>query len=912
VRSPFPVAQPVPACAGNRTLFFVVATLCLLAVSGRAEADYLRVIKPLLQRHCYACHGALKQEGELRLDTAAALLKGGESGPAVRPGNPSRSLLLERVSSTDPEEHMPPKHEGENLSASQIALLTSWIAAGAPAPAGEEPEADPRDHWAFRPRVRPPVPAGDSRWTRTPVDAFISAQHLQAGLQPVAEAPRDILLRRLFLDLVGVPPSAEEAAVAHAAEAGVWYEQTVERLLADPRHGERWGRHWMDIWRYSDWWGLGAQLRNSQRHMWHWRDWIVEALNADTPYDEMVRLMLAADEIAPDDPGKLRATGFLARNWFLFNRNTWMEETVEHVGKAFLGLTLNCAKCHDHKYDPVTQQDYYRMRAFFEPYQVRLDVVPGQVDLEKDGIPRVFDGLPAPPTYRFVRGEEANPDKSVSLQPGVPALLAFTQPRIQPVPLPAVSSQPERQPWVLDAHMQNSLSSLRAAGETLQKLSEQLEDGRLPTKQDAGEWAAVAAELQVAGMAVALRQAEHESVELRANAMRAGWKEDLETGRLAQGALRAERYATVARQRHAMAQAQLLLLKATADKKDTAEKALKTADEALEKAKKQADAPVAAGSSYTRLYGAKWTATRFLNSAKDDPEVHFSGESTGRRRSLAHWLTDPRNPLVARVAANHLWTRHMGVPLAAGVFEFGRKGAPPSHPALLDWLASELVEGGWSMKRLHRLIVNSATYRMSSSQMDAGANLQKDPDNLHLWRRAPLRLEAEAVRDSLLALSRQLDPQRGGPPVAPGQQAASKRRSLYFYHSNNERNLFLTTFDQAAVKECYRREQSIVPQQALALCNSGLVLEAAERIAGFLSEGNLSSAPAVQPDEAFVRKAYTYILGGSAVEAEVDACLRALAAWRASADPRAPTAGQAARAHLVWALLNHNDFVTLR
>jgi hypothetical protein len=216
-----------------------------------------------------------------------------------------------------------------------------------------------------------------------------------------------------------------ETAAINAMPDSEWYPALVEKLLADPRHGQRWARHWMDVWRYSDWWGLGEQLRNSQKHLWHWRDWIIESLNNDAPYDEMVRLMLAADEIAPEDASKLRATGFLARNWFLFNRNTWMEDTVEHVGKGFLGLTFNCSKCHDHKYDPISQTDFYRLRAVFEPYHVRLDVTAGGADLEKDGIPRAFDADAGAVTYRFVRGEESQPDKSAVISPGVPALFDF-------------------------------------------------------------------------------------------------------------------------------------------------------------------------------------------------------------------------------------------------------------------------------------------------------------------------------------------------------------------------------------------------------------------------------------------------------------------------------------------------------
>ena len=896
-------------------LFWSVWVFWTFAAGAGAE-DYLQSVKPLLQRHCYACHGALKQSGGLRLDTAAALLRGGDSGPAARPGDPANSLLLERVQSADPEEHMPPKHEGESLSPAQVALLGRWIGAGAGAPKDEQPEPDPRNHWAFRPRVRPPLPAqADSRWVRTPVDAFVSAHHVQTGVQPAPEASRPLLLRRLFMDLVGVPPTPEEVALAFAAPGNAWYEQTVERLLADPRYGERWGRHWMDIWRYSDWWGLGAQLRNSQKHIWHWRDWIIESLNADTPYDEMVRLMLAADEIAPEDPAKLRATGFLARNWFLFNRNTWMEETVEHVGKAFLGLTLNCAKCHDHKYDPVTQADYYRLRAFFEPYHVRLDVAPGEVDLEKDGVPRVYDGLPAVPTYRFVRGEESNPDKSVALQPGVPALLKFSELKVQPVPLPLAAAQPERQPWVLEAHVKNGQTALRNAVETLEKAAENLETALSGPVLETAQPAIVAAELSAAGMAVAFREAEAESIRCRAAAMQARWTGAPAEESLKMKAVKAERVAAEARQKSALAEAEVRLLRAAADKREAAQKEMKNVQEALVKASQLAATPPSPKDAYTVLYGAKWTPTRFLSSGKDDPEVPFPTESTGRRRALAEWLTDSRNPLTARVAANHIWTRHLGIPLVPNVFEFGRKGGLPSHPELLDWLASELVESGWHMKHLHRLIVRSATYRMSSSQAGADANLQKDPDNAHWWRRSAIRLESEVVRDSILALSRALDFTRGGPPVAAAQQATSKRRSLYFYHSNNERNLFLTTFDQAAVKECYRREQSIVPQQALALSNSSLVLDAAARIAGFIAEdaGLQGAKPDSRTDVQFVNAAYTYVLGVGVQEAEMAACLRALEAWRAASDaPDSAAAAQAARTHLVWVLLNHNDFVTLR
>src|SRR6185436_1934945 len=268
-----------------------------------------------------------------------------------------------------------------------------------------------------------------------------------------------------------------------------------------------------------------------------------------------------------------------------------------------------------------------------------------------------------------------------------------------------------------------------------------------------------------------------------------------------------------------------------------------------------AKATIKSDEQFTRLAGATWTATRFLSSTADDPTVKFSPQSSGRRKALAEWITDRRNPLTARVAANHIWTRHFGVPLVPTVFDFGRKGTPPTHPELLDWLAAELMESGWSLKHLHRLIVNSATYRLSSSLAGAEANVAKDSDNVYLWRRNSIRLEAEVVRDSMLSLAGNLDPTIGGPSVPPANQDDSKRRSLYFFHSKDERNLFLTTFDEAGVRESYRRDQSIVPQQALALSNSKLVLDSAGRIATRLSEGHK-----VADDEAFIRRAMLAML----------------------------------------------------
>lgn len=903
--------------------------LCVLLagqVVARGDVDYVRDIKPLLRERCLACHGALKQKASLRLDTLAAMLQGGKTGPAILRGNAASSELVRRIAIAEGVDRMPPEHEGELFSPEQVARVKAWIDAGAAGPSDEVPESDPKDHWAFRPRVRPAIPNVTRReWVRNPIDAFIAEAHERNGLTPQDEAPRETLIRRLYVDLVGVPPVAAELEAVERDALPGWYERLVDRLLEDPRHGERWARHWMDIWRYSDWWGLGDQLRNSQKHIWRWRDWMVESLNADLPYDEMLRLMLAADELHPNDLGKLRATGYLARNYFLFNRNQWMDEVVEHVGKGLLGLTLNCAKCHDHKYDPIPQADYYRMRAFFEPYHVRLDVVPGEPDLNRDGLPRVFDGLPDAPTYRFVRGQEGQPDTSVVLAPGVPELLAFRQVSVRPVPLPEAAWKPERRTWVLDAYRDAARMQMERMEADVILARRRLALVRELAAADAAADADDA--LKSAQAAEALARAEWESVERRSAAMMASWevgdlvdrgtsaaRTQLDSeNRLAKEAAQAEHEVRVRKARQTLVMAELKLRRAAGDKRPAVEGEVAQAREALQKLGQGSDGAVPAGTNYTLLTGATWTPTRFFDSTKDDPRVAFQPVSTGRRKALAEWITDPRHPLTARVGVNHLWARHLGVPLVGTVFDFGRKGSAPTHPGLLEWLACEWVDSGWSMKHMHRLIVTSAAYRMGSSMAGGEVNVAKDPDNRLFWRRVPARMEAQVVRDAILAHSGELDFAMGGPPVGASDQAESRRRSLYFYHSNNDRNLFLTTFDDAAVKECYRRDQSIVPQQALALYNSRLSHDSAVRIAGRLTQevSGAGDSGAERFDERFVRRAFTVLLGYEPAEAEIALSLRAIGAWR---ELKASDGGMAvdARANLIWALLNHNDFVTLR
>ena len=1068
------------------------------------RVDYLRDIKPVLTERCYACHGALQQQGGLRLDTVSLMKQGGDRGPAIVAGKSSESILIDHLLGKPGARRMPPKGEGEPLKPDEIARIRAWIDQGATGPADEKPEPDPRDHWAFKVPVRPPLPRlKNTAGIRNPIDAFLAREHENLGLRPQPEADRRVLLRRLYLDLIGLPPTLEEQQAFLADPSPRAYEKVVERLLSSKQYGERWGRHWMDIWRYSDWWGLGDEVRNSQKHIWHWRDWILDSLNADKGYDQMIREMLAADELYPTDTDRLRATGYLARQYFKFNRNTWLEEVVEHTSKAFLGLTMNCTKCHDHKYDPFSQEDFYRFRAFFEPYQVRTDMVPGISDYEKDGIPRVFDCNLDAPTYVFVRGDERQPRKSKSIKPGLPALLAPRGVSIQPVSLPAEAYYPGLRPHVVDtlaSDLQNLHTAAQAqlaqarkqlaaleqaskvtaqnpvkqadplllkedfarllpdrwetregkwthsggklvqeqigasrgvlrlrspvprdfqatlrftptggqtwksvgitfdagpAGEVLVYLSAYAGGAKLQVayKQQSGEYVyppeatqprevklGVAQELTlrirdrllnvaVGGkhalayhLPIARREgavelitydarAEFHSFELRSLPADAqltpagkGGSSTVQTvaqaraavilaektlarlaGELASlkaraaadraryqnppasdapqriaEAVRAEREVAVLVAEEALARAEL----------EANQAKITAAKQQLEIARKNRNAP---GGEYTPIRGSLKTLESNLESeaSRNKP---FPTTSTGRRSALAQWLTAADNPLTARVAVNHIWARHFGQPLVATVFDFGRKGAAPTHPELLDWLAVELRENNWSMKHLHRLIVTSAAYRRSSSTRGATDNLARDPENRYLWRMNAQRMQSEVIRDSLLHLAGNLDLTMGGPSIPITQE--SRRRSLYFVHSHNDQHKFLSIFDNANVLDCYRRAESIIPQQALALSNSRQTQEAAEQIARrLLGQAGLTT------DEAFIRAAFETVLATTPTEAEQKACREALAEWRKAmgkTTPPAANGGQLTEIDvplgraLVLALLNHNDFVTIR
>ena len=891
-----------------------VAALVLFTHQGFAEeaVDYTRQIKPILQSRCYACHGALKQEGGLRLDTGDTLRTGGDSGEVITITAPDDSLLIERVTAADSSERMPP--EGEPLSEEQIRLFKRWIAAGAQSPADEIPEADPRDHWAFRPLQRPDIPELEqaNARDRNPVDAFIQDRLAQEGLSAGPAASKHQQLRRVYLDLIGLPPTSAELKQFVADESTGAYERVVDRLLNDPRYGERWGRHWMDVWRYSDWYGRRnvPDVWNSAPQVWRWRDWIIHSLNEDKSYGQMIQEMLAGDEISPDDPQTAVATGYLIRNWYALNPNDWMRNTVEHTGKAFLGLTFNCAHCHDHKYDPITQEDYFRLRAFFEPMYVRQDRIPGEADpgpfqdydystlrkIQHLGSVRVFDKVPDATTWFYTDGDERNRDQERgSVAPGVPAVFTPTSLKINPIELPTVAWYPGFHPEIQ--------ATVRADAQAQLKLAET----QLATATKSHE--TIAAEektnsitehhLLVARAAEVAARAELASVEARIAADNAQYHPSSERNpeEFTQRAAHLEHEATLRRLESDTRVAEHTLLVAEnkseedADRTQTieaAKKAVQEAEERYSKATAEDSTPI----EYTKLSPV------------------YPQKSTGRRRALAEWITHRDNPLTARVAVNHIWMRHFHVPIVATVDDFGRNGAAPSHPELLDWLAVEFIENNWSMKRLHRLIVTSNAYRRSSSQTEKSNSdrTQKlDPDNTFLWRMNVGRMEAEVIRDSLFFAGGLLDMTLGGRSLANEQALTTYRRSLYYevFPEDGGASVLSSLFDAPNPLECYRRTKSIVPQQALALTNSEMVHVVSERIAEIHNS--------TEDNQQFIKDAFFQILSRSPGPEELQLCEQALTQQVELYTEAGVAAPQtAARQSVIRSILNHNDFVTIR
>lgn len=979
-----------------------------------------------------------------------------------------------------------------------------------------------RNHWAFQAPVPHQARQAPSReWTQTAIDSLLGSRLQERGFRAQPEAAPEIWLRRVTLDLIGLPPSPEaiQAYVKDPSEQA--RQRIIDTLLGRPEFGERWGRHLMDLWRYSDWWGLDAQLRYSQKHLWHWRDWIIDSLNQDKGYDRMIIEMLAADEESPEDTDRLRATGFLCRSYYLFNRTTWLDEVVEHTGRAFLGLTFQCMKCHDHKYDPLLQTDYYKMRAIFEPYHVRLDAWPKEVDFEKNGLPRIYDLHNDTPTYVHLRGDDKQPLTNNVIHPGIPTV--FGDLRISPVPLPPTAYFPGLREQVLsdqikaaEGKIQGQQTKVEAAREALKAVTLQSQfkpatnspkpassgpqppvlsddfhqlrpelwetgDGhwqvlsnalvqdaakgsrgwirsrashpsnfhaqvrltiqggemwksvgisfdalenretlayisahatgkaqialgkgtdyqypagaekdlslrtgvaysldlkvqgdllnfslngehaiayRLPRREVGGHIQLITYDAQAAfhqitvsplaqdvqlipaagspaldplreaELTLAQASAELQSAHAQLEQIKTAWVADRmahglpgrlpgqdrdphdNPKRLAELAAEADLRWAKAKAQANIAQLDLDLFKSSGSKKSELESKLKKAQEEL-----ASPGRTNAGSaSYTPLKGAL-KALEGPTDAFDKNPAQFPAVSTGRRLALARWIASPTNPLTARAMVNQVWTRLFGNSLVADVSDFGIRAKPPLHQDILDTLAVDFMKGGWSFKSLVRQMVSSRAYRSASTAAAADPEtLRLDPENTYYWRMNSKRLDSQAIRDSLLQVAQLLDPTRGGPSVPVPGSEDSHRRAIYFQQHGELEHRFLASFDNANVFECYRRRESVTPQQALTLANSKLTLECAESLEKALRPKTTTPVSQTKPSASgpapFVEDAFLAVLGRRPHSDEIkasEASFKALAALQSS-----PVDEKRVRVLFLLALMNHNDFITLR
>jgi hypothetical protein len=853
----------------------VVWTLLVLPVCAPITAQttkkvsFAQDVAPILSRSCMQCHGLAEPMANLDLRTREGALKGGQHGPAIVPGNAAASPLYKHVAAQE----APQMPLGGKLSQDEVAVLKSWIDGGAewdskvtlaPATASASSAAEKkftdaqRKYWAFQKVVKPAVPSVKAKeWVRTPVDAFILAKLEEKNLKPNPPADKVTLLRRAYFDLVGLPPTPEQVQAFLADSSPQAFEKVVSELLASPRYGERWGRHWLDLARYADTQGFKAD--ETRPNVWRYRDYVIDAFNQDRPYDRFIKEQIAGDELYPNDAAAKVATGF-NRLWPdesnlanpILMRQEILDDITDTVASVFTGLTYGCAKCHDHKFDPILQKDYYRLQAFFA----------GTTNSDR---------------ISLLNGEQAR-----------------------------------------------------------------------TYQQQYAEWDAKTREIRAA-MSGLLESAR---AEVTKNAIGMFPKEAQEA------------VFTPPEQRTAM-QWQMYYRSASRLPKDAAlEKGLKgEAKERYAALKKElaqydsikpADPPVAEGmvdqgreapATHVLAKGV-WDAPLdevqpgFLSIIDPNPARIVPPEgvqSSGRRTALANWLTNPGNPLTSRVMVNRIWNYHFGQGIVGSPSDFGVMGERPSNPQLLDYLASAFVEGGWSVKSMHRMIMLSNAYQQSSAFQEAAA--KADPEDKMVWRFARRRLEGEVIRDSMLFAGGELNLKTGGPgvfpPLPPGvsmprsnylnwktekDQVEANRRSVYVFVKRNLRYPMFETFDFPDTHEpCPRRNATVTPTQPLALMNDELVMEWSRALASrVLNDGGLSA-------EQQIERAYRLVFSRAPKPEESNSILNFLnqqsgliAERLAKSDkvpmPDAVPAGMpparaAAFVDLCHTLLNSNEFI---
>lgn len=757
-----------------------------------AAVDFDRDIRPIFQERCFVCHGSDKQRGDLRLDRKSALLQGGGSGPALVVGKAKESLLVRRIRISMTDEQMPP--QGQRLSEQQVRLIERWIDEGATWNDSTQIDAF-KTHWAFQPSIRPQIPTPPIKgWGVNPVDAFIADSLVKKNLRPQPEVDRPTLLRRLKFDLLGLPPTPQELDAFVSDNSPDAYEKWVNRFLDSPQFGERWARHWLDLVRFAE--SHGFEMNQARPNSWPYRDYVIRAINEDKPYDRFI-----LDQLAGDAGGDPVGTGFLVAGAFdqvkgdpLLNQQQRADEyhdMISTTGAAFLGLTVGCARCHNHKFDPVSQVDYYALKAVFagvqhgersleKPVNERMDRTIQEIDTQlQDLRARLirFEPLAQVKSDRHDRSA-VNPRQNVDRFTPVEArFLRFTILETQGGSEPCIdeleifSSEEKPRNVALAATGARATASGTIPGYPIHQLPF-VNDGKYGNSRS---W--IASTPGRGWVQIELPQVTRiDTVIWSRDRNPSGFQDRLANRYQIEVAIKPGEWQLVASSddRRANNHTPVGVSPGLDDIQRQQYELLSRQIQDLVARRTQLDtpAPFYGGQFVTppaiqRLHRGEITQPREpvapASPSAFTPRMVLSEKASEqeRRVALAKWITDPRNPLTARVIVNRLWQYHFGTGIVATPSDFGINGARPTHPELLDYLASELIASGWSLKHIHRLIVQSATYRQGSKQDVAAMGI--DASDRLLWRYPPRRLEAEAIRDSILMVSGKLDLRMGGP-----------------------------------------------------------------------------------------------------------------------------------------------------
>jgi len=790
-------------------------------------------VRPILAESCLKCHGQRKQSSGLRLDSRAAVLRGGDSGPAIVAGKPEESLLIQAIDHQHGELRMPPKGK---LPDASVAMLRRWVALGIPwtngsanrASAGGTPASlgsASKSHWAFEP-VRQPAPPAirDRNGVDSPIDAFVLARLEAAGITPSPRAGKRTLIRRATLDLWGIPPTAEEVDDFEAEANPMAFGRLIDRLLASPRYGERWGRHWLDVARYADTKGYVFTQDRRYPYAYTYRDYVVSAFNADLGYDQFVRQQIAADQlVGSGDRRPLAAMGFLTvGRRFLLDQNEIIDDRIDVVSRGLLGLTVTCARCHDHKFDPIDSEDYYALYGVFasstEPSELPLLAQPDGASRESADYERQLKNRrKAREDYLTERRAEIQTDLKARFSKYFQAAydLRF-EPKSRKLDERALADGlNSRRLRGLIVVLKRHLEATAKTDDPLLALFGQLE-ARLKAQAAAGP---------AAKPATALAQPVWES--LRQALFGPG-------GPLALS-LESTRSFLDQTQRGRLDE-----LNGAIDQLNATHPGAPSRAMVLNDAAQLYDPHVFIRGNPGRP--GKAVPRRFLRVLAGPEPAPFRRGSG--RLELAEAIASQQNPLTARVFVNRVWQWHFGKGLVTTPSDFGTRSDPPTHPELLDYLASRFVGAGWSPKALHRLIMLSSTYQQSSAPRPS--EMARDPENRLLWRFNRQRLDFESMRDSLLAVSGALDTRIGGPPVQTTPPSESNRRTLYGFIDRQNLDGLYRTFDFAVPDASSpRRFVTTVPQQALFLMNSPFLHEQARHLtASIVPQAKRPSGPA--------------------------------------------------------------------